>query len=205
MHRTSSRAGLAALFAAILLVPAVPAQAQDETLLGDSPASVGGFGGPIFRVTQIAGETMVLNGGGGAAVFNRRLAFGGMGIKGTANVDAILEGVPQRGEMDFAYGGFTIEYITRPSKLVHATYGLLLGGGGISVWPDDSRPRNTKDSTTVFGLTEPQVGVQLNVTRWMRIGTTVGYRIAFGADVPKLANGQLHGPSATLLLRFGSF
>lgn len=203
MRRLFPAAALAAAY--LLLVPATAVRAQDETLLGSTPAEYGGFGGPIFRVTQVGGETMVLNGGGGAALFNRRLALGGMGVKGTANVDAVIGGVAQRGEMDFSYGGFTIEYITRPSKLVHATYGILIGGGGISVWPDEMRPRNRSDSTVVFALTEPQVGVQLNVAKWMRIGTTLGYRVAFGADVPKLSNGQLHGPSASLLIRFGSF
>jgi hypothetical protein len=206
MLHVTRRACFAALAtAALLLVPAADARAQDETLIGGSPSDFGGFGGPIYRVTQIGGETIGLNGGGGAMLINRRLALGGMGVGGTANVDAIIGGVPQRGEMDFAYGGFTIEYITRPTKLVHATYGILIGGGAVSVWPDNMRPRNRSDSSTVFALTEPQVGVELNVARWMRIGTTVGYRLAFGADVPKLANDQLNGPSASLVLRFGKF
>lgn len=192
---------------ALMVAATVPslAYAQDEYLFGSGPRDIGGFGGPIYRVTQLAGETMAIGGGGGAMLINRRFAIGGMGVGGTTNVDAIIGGSPVRGEMDFGYGGLTLEVITRPSKLVHATYGLLIGGGGISIWPDDLRPRNPTDSTEVFGVTEPQLGIELNVAKWMRIGVTGSYRFVFGAEVPKLVDDNLSGASGSLVFRFGKF
>lgn len=197
-----------ALLPALLLAaaPSLVHAQDDEYLLNSSgPRSIGGFGGPIYRVTQVAGETVALGGGGGAMLVNRRFAIGGMGVGGTAHVDAIIAGNPVRGEMDFGYGGLTLEVITRPSKLVHATYGLLIGGGGISVWPDDLRPRDPSDSTEVFGVAEPQLGVELNIVRWMRIGVTGGYRFTFGAEVPKLVDDNLSGASGSIVFRFGKF
>lgn len=196
------RAALAALLSAS--IPSLAA-AQDETLFGSGPRDIGGFGGPIFRVTQVAGETMAIGGGGGGLLLNRRFIIGGMGVGGTTNVDAIIAGSPLRGEMDFGYGGLMLGVVTRPSKLVHATYGLTLGGGGISVWPDDMRPRNPSDSTEYFGIAEPQVGVELNVFKWMRLGVTGGYRFVFGAEVPKLVDDNLSGASGSIVFKFGKF
>ena len=193
---------------ALLVLSAIPAltHAQgDEYLFEKGPRDFGGFGGPMYRVTQVAGETMSIGGGGGAFLINRRFAIGGMGVGGSSRVDAIIEGTPVRGEIDFGYGGFTLEVITRPSKLFHATYGVLLGGGGVSVWPDNLRPRNSSDVGEAFGVAEPQVGIEVNVVRWMRIGVTGGYRFTFGAEVPELVNDNLNGASGTLVFRFGKF
>jgi hypothetical protein len=203
MHRVALRRALLTL-AAVVAIPGV-ARAQDEYLLSDGIRNIGGFGGPLYRVTRVAGETMSLGGGGGAVLINRRFAVGGMGVGGTANVDAIIAGVPTRGEMDFGYGGLTLEVITRPSKLVHATYGVLLGGGGVSVWPNDLRPRDPTDDTEVFGVAEPQIGLEMNVVRWMRIGVTGGYRFVFGAEEARLVNDELGGASGSLVFRFGKF
>ncbi len=192
---------------ALFLASALPlaAAAQDEYLFDNGPREIGGFGGPMYRVTSVAGETMSLGGGGGAMLVNRRFAIGGMGVGGTRSVDAIINGTAQRGEMDFGYGGLTLEVITRPSKLLHATYGVLLGGGGISVWPDDSRPRDTSDNTEIFGVIEPSLGLEVNVVKWMRVGVVGSYRIVTGADEPKLVNNDLNGASASLVFRFGKF
>ena len=203
MRRSVVRRSFAA-FALSALLP-LAAHAQDEYLLRDGPRDIGGFGGPLYRVTSVAGETVSLGGGGGAMLINRRFAIGGMGVGGTANVDAILGGLPVRGEMDFGYGGLTLEVITRPSKLVHATYSVLLGGGGVSVWPDDRRPRDTSDETETFGVAEPQIGLEMNIVTFLRIGVTGGYRFTFGAEDARLVNDNLSGASGSLVFRFGKF
>jgi hypothetical protein len=195
---------LSTVFAA-LLVHAVPARAQDQTLLKGGAHSYGGFGGPIFRVTSVAGETMPLFGGGGALLIDRRFAIGGAGFGGTQRVGTRLATPDGRGEMDFGYGGLTLEVIARPSRLVHATMGVLLGGGSVSVWPDDLRPRNRRDSDDSFGVVEPQVTAELNVTRWFRMGASVAYRATIGAEVPRLVDDNLSGVSGGLVFRFGAF
>jgi hypothetical protein len=207
---TSSRAGRrvrtigCALVAAVLFQPAAAA-AQDQTLLKPGAHDYGGFGGPVFRVTSVAGETMPLGGGGGAFLIDRRFAIGGAGYGGTQRVDARILGAETRGEMDFGYGGVTLEIITRPSKLVHANFGLLVGGGTVSVWPDDLRPRNRRDTDESFAVVEPQVMAELNVTRWFRAGASVAYRAAFNDEIPRLINDNLNGVSGGLVFRFGAF
>ncbi|MCC6242986.1 MAG: hypothetical protein IT353_09100 [Gemmatimonadaceae bacterium] len=207
---TSSRSGQraraigCALITAALLLPATAA-AQNETLLKGGRHDYGGFGGPIFRITSVAGETMALGGGGGAFLVDRRFAIGGAGYGGTQRVNARILGTETRGEMDFGYGGVTLEVITRPSKLVHATFGVLLGGGSLSVWPDDLRPRRDREPDETFSVVEPQLMAELNMTRWFRVGASVAYRAAFNAEVSSLVNDKLSGISGGLVLRFGSF
>lgn len=193
------------LAAALLVVAPDNAVAQDQVLLGGRPESVGGFGGPMVRVTQIAGETVLVAGGGGAFLLNRRFAIGGAGVGGTTAADVIINGTAQRGEVDFGYGGLTLEVITRPSKLVHATYGVLIGGGAVSVWPDNLRPRNPTTAGDPFGAIEPQLGIELNLSRFARIGINGGYRFTFGNEIEGLVNSDLNGGSGTLLVRFGRF
>ncbi|MFN9421604.1 hypothetical protein, partial [Gemmatimonas sp.] len=53
--------------------------AQDQTLIRSGTRQFGGFGGPMARVTTVAGETMVMGGAGGAFLLDRRFAIGGAG------------------------------------------------------------------------------------------------------------------------------
>lgn len=191
--------------AAFVFTTPLALAAQDETLLRGGPHSFGGFGGPMVRVTQAAGETVLLAGGGGAMLIDRRLAIGGAGFGGTAKVDAIIDGNFVRGEMDLGYGGVFVEFITKPSKLVHATFGTLLGGGAVMVWPDSLRPRNRTGAEHTFGVIEPYVGAEVNIVQWMRIGATAGYRTAFGAEDQRLVTQRLSGASGSLVFRFGKF
>jgi hypothetical protein len=193
-----------ALLATMVFRPQI-AHAQDQTLFKSGQHTFGGFGGPIFRVTSVAGETMALGGGGGAFLIDRKFAIGGAGFGGTQRVDARVASPDGRGEMDFGYGGLTLEVITRPSRLVHATVGVLLGGGAVSVWPDDLRPRNRDRNDDTFSVVEPQVSAELNLTRWFRMGASVAYRAAFGAETPRLVNDNLSGVSGGLVFKFGSF
>jgi hypothetical protein len=204
LNRLSRAAGLRALAVATLLVAPLSLTAQEQTLISGN-SSFGGFGGPAFRITQAAGETMALSGGGGAFIIGSRFAIGGAGFGGTTAVDARLAGSTVRGEMDFGYGGLTLEYIVGSSKLLHPTLGLLVGGGAVSVWPNDLRPRLRDRGNESFGVVEPQVGLEMNIVRWMRIGGTVGYRAVIGSEETRLVNDQLSGASGTLVIRFGKF
>ncbi len=179
--------------------------AQDQTLIRSGTRQFGGFGGPMARVTTAAGETMVMGGAGGAFLIDRRFAIGGAGFAGTRAVDAVFDGTRRRGEMDIGYGGVTFEIITRPSRLVHATVGALLGGGTVSVYPDAMRPRDRNDADDTFGVVEPQVALELNVTQWFRVGAAGGYRAVFGSESDRLADKRLSGASGTLMFRFGRF
>lgn len=203
------------LAAALLLamVAALPTTAQaqrDQTLLGRRGASsVGGFGGPVVKISRLAGADAVFSGGRGGVILNRRLAIGGGGYALTSEnirTDFRFDD-GSRPALQLAYGGIEFEYITRSRELLHATFSVLLGGGAASYRSTQTSGGTVATRTlesNVF-VAEPAANLELNVTRWFRPGLGVGYRYVNGSDLPGTTDGALSGAVGTLTFKFGSF
>ncbi len=195
---------------ALVFVSSEGAAQRNETLLGRRGGTqIGGFGGPVVKLSRVADADAVFSGGRGGVILNRRLVISGGGYSlTTENVRTgftFPNGESARLGLD--YGGIEFEYITRPSRLAHATFYLLLGGGSANY----QATRNTGSSTStqrlesdVFVL-EPMVNLELNVTRWFRVGAGAGYRHVNGSDLPRVTDGALSGGVGTLTFKFGSF
>lgn len=197
--------------ALVVALATVPAQAQrNETLSGNRRnTDFGGFGGPVVKFTRVAGEDVVMNGGRGGLIVNRRLVIGGGGY--SLARDNIRTGFRfdngDAPDLRFDYGGVELEFITRPSKLVHATFYTLIGGGQARY----SSERTTGGSvlsqslgSDVFVI-EPAVNVELNVTNWFRLGFGAGYRHVDGSDLPRVSDASLSSGVGTLTFKFGAF
>jgi len=200
-----------AMVLTILAALPTPTQAQrDETLLGRRGASaVGGFGGPVVKISRLAGADAVFSGGRGGVILNRWLAIGGGGYAVTSETirtDFRFED-GSRPALQLAYGGIEFEYITRTQDLVHATVSVLLGGGAASY-----RSTVTAGGTVatqvlesdVF-VAEPAANLEVNVTGWFRTGIGVGYRYVNGSDLPGTTDGALSGAVGTIMFKFGRF
>jgi hypothetical protein len=105
------------------------------------------------------------------------------------------------------YGGLELEYITRPSALVHATVSLLLGGGEASYRSSSTTGGtvSTQTLTSPVFVAEPGVHLEVNVTRWFRPGAGLGYRFVNGSDLPGTSDGSLSAAVGTLTFKFGRF
>jgi hypothetical protein len=76
--------------ATVMLLTALSANialAQDQTLIGNS-ATYGGFGGPVIKLTRIAGKDAFLMGGRGGLTVNGTFVIGGAGRVGAASAFA---------------------------------------------------------------------------------------------------------------------
>jgi hypothetical protein len=184
----------------------VPAEEQPRTLLA-RPLHSGGYGAPILSYTRFAGRDSVLVGGRGGWVINHQLVIGGGGF-GLAN-PARPEGGASMNLADyqytFGYGGLWIEYLIAPMRLVHGSVGTLVGGGGITY--QRFRPEAMKQdlaTTSVFVL-DPVVGVEVNVTTFMRFAVQGGYRVVRGVSMAGLDNGDASGFNVGGALKFGGF
>lgn len=173
-------------------------QDKEETLFSDIN-HIGGFGGPMIEVSSINGETVADVGGGGALILDN-FFFGGYGLGTDApNIQIGLETL----DIDFGHGGLWFGFVAPPNKLVHLYSSFKLGWGEANLKDNDG---DKLFSDNVLVLT-PELGVELNITRWFKLGFSGGYRFVDGvSNLPAgLDNDSFSSPFGSLTFRFGGF
>lgn len=186
----------------VVLCVATALVAQEKTLIGKEIES-GGYGGPVWKAGLVNGKTGVFSGGRGAWIINHKFAIGGGGYSLTTDVRS--DGSGENGKplyIQLEYGGFEMEFIHDSDKIVHWTFHTLFGGGSARLV--EQKPDRTITSEK-FYMVEPSVDLDFNVTSWFRFGIGAGYRVAMGLNLPGVANSDISGPSALIILKFGSF
>jgi len=178
-----------------------PGHEQEETLAGHGFES-GGFGGPVLKVTPINGKTGILIGGRGGWIINHTFTLGGGAYGLVTNIAADTPGRAGEPYIEFGYGGVELEYVHQWDRLMHLSFGLLIGGGAVGC--RTANGSNSGDAQSFFTL-EPWVNGNLNVTDFFRISAGVSYRWVTGANSPAASDSDLSGVAGILLLRFGSF
>jgi hypothetical protein len=175
--------------------------------------AIGGFGGIGVMYTRFAHTNSVLVCGEGAVLIDHALSFGAGGCGITNMVNAFNYGNPPHDpndRMTFGYGGAIVRYHLLSREMFNLGIGAMIGAGGITIgtwngsgtnWETDYTHKRTE---AVF-LFEPQVGGYLNITRWMRVGITGGYRIVSGVSTPGLSFTDVGGPSLGGQLQLGWF
>lgn len=174
-------------------------QAQHETLFNNARV-VGGFGAPIVEMGLGNDMTTAVGGGGGVVIDN--FFIGGYGV-GSIDFERLIEDDDIQ-EVELGHGGFWLGYTLAPHRVLHLYTSARLGWGavGIDVSENSSFP---EDTDNVFVVT-PEIGLELNVTRWFRVAGTVGYRYVDGIrDNSPYKSNAFDGTLANLTFRFGWF
>jgi len=208
------RKGICLLLLACLTIP-VFAEDEEEQTLFSGDVTHGGFGGPAVRLTKVKDEFGLLVGGRGGWIINHTLCIGGGGY-GLVNyipVDPLMDEseIPLKDPvLGMGYGGFEMEYVHNSSRLVHSTFNLFVGVGGVGIrerqdgigeWEHDDHHMNW-DS---FFIVEPEFNAELNVTSFFRLNAGASYRFVSGVDKYGLTNADIGGPSVVLMFKFGKF
>lgn len=109
------------------------------------------------------------------------------------------------------YGGFLIEPIIFPKYPVHASFPILLGGGGISRnrmtdfdYPYDYTEFYVED-VEAFMIVEPGIEIEFNVARWMRLAMGASYRFTTSLEPSEFDKNPLNGFTGGLSFKFGMF
>jgi hypothetical protein len=173
-------------------------QKKEETLFSNIN-HIGGFGGPLIEVSSINGETVADVGGGGALILNN-FFFGGYGLGTDApNITIDSESL----DIDFGHGGLWFGYAASPYKVVHLYSSFKLGWGEANLTDKDG---DKLFSDNVLVLT-PELGVELNLTHWFKLGITGGYRYVDGVSTlpAGLTDDSFSSPFGALTFRFGGF
>lgn len=183
---------------------------QETQTLIDGEVSHGGFGGPVLKMGDIAGETGLWVGGRGGWIITideqNALSLGGGGY-GLVTEHDLLD--PNFGdtETDYrimdGYGGFELEYTNRSHRLVHLSLSSLVGGGALMV--RDADFDDVMDDHDPYFVLEPAANIELNVTDFMRAAAGVGYRYTSGINSAGFEDADFSGVTGTFALKFGKF
>ena len=183
---------------------------------------IGGYGGISASHANFFGNDGALVGVEGAVLLNRRLSIG-MAAYGFTNPASAprLDSIDR--DLEVGYGGLVGRYSFLFGSPVYVTVGALVGPGVIVAAPhreswgeddwddDDYRDRYERDDDVrrehvdVFTVVQPEATLHLNVTRWARLGVTVGYRAAFEVGKFGKDNDDVSGLVAGANLQFGRF
>ena len=100
------------------------------------------------------------------------------------------------------HGGLWLGFTVPSRKVVHFYGSSRLGWGALDINFANSR---FDDLDNVFVIT-PEVGIEVNLTRWFRLAGTFGYRIVEGADESLgYSDDDFSGTFTGITLRFGGF
>jgi hypothetical protein len=174
-------------------------KAQDgeiQTLFSGS-TRISGFGGPIMSFTTVNGQFAHMMGGGGGVLLGDFFLGGyGEGLTNAIEVDG--------NRMTFGHGGFWTGYSFMAKKPIHPTVSAQIGWGSVSEHDYDYTYWGTPDNVFVFN---PAVELEMNFTKFFRLGVGAHYRIVTGAnpDISNLTNSDLSGPGILLSFKFGWF
>ncbi len=172
---------------------------QQETLFNNTRLR-GGFGALLYEygISEGMGQSA---GGGGGLVFDR--FFIGLYGMTTTDLDDFFNGRDVE-VLDLAQGGLWIGITPESYNVIHPIATVRAGYGALDIRLDDSSQRY-EDLDKVFVLT-PELGVELNVTRWFRIAGTASYRAVLGTqDDAEYTNADFSGWVGGISLRFGWF
>ena len=206
--------------------PATPSPPPDDTPVPPKPAdapatlfdshadyAIGGFGGIGVLYTRLAGKNAAQVCGEGAVIIDHALTLGGGGCGIVREIDAEQYGPAPHDpndRMHFGYGGAIVRYHFFSREMANVSVGGLIGAGGLEIgtWDgegtDWEADYSHKRSDAVF-VFEPQVGGHANLTRWLRVGITAGYRLVSGVNTAGLSAGDLGGPTLGGTIQGGWF
>ncbi|MBN1898395.1 MAG: caspase family protein [Spirochaetes bacterium] len=169
----------------------------------------GGFGGPAVKMGFVNGSARLLVGGRGAWIIDHKLSLGGAGYGMISQLNRTVDSTNR--EFKIGYGGFEIGYINRSDALIHWNFITLIGAGGISYVNPDEKENQHKffadnGTTSTFFALEPMFYVEFNIAKWFRLCLGGGYHyFSIVKGKQYFQPGELSGPSAELVFKFGRF
>jgi len=193
-----------------ILTVMVLSHAQDreyKTLVDLESSRISGMAGPFMQFTAVDGEFAHMMGGGGAVLVGD-FWFGGYGMGMTNKIQVDVNRSPDNyriGDyLGVSHGGFWLGYSLFGDKPVHVAISALIGWGqvgvgqeyGYDIWQDG-----------VFVVC-PTVEVELNLTRFFRLGAGASYNLFTLVDpvnIPGYESSDFSSPGGFLSFKFGWF
>jgi len=192
-------------FLGVILAISLSAFSQEkeyQTIFDNRDVRISGLGGPFMQFTAVAGEFGHMMGGGGAVLLNN-FFLGGYGLGLTNAIPDYVNQNPSD-RLTLGHGGFWLGYSLFGDKSVHVTFSSLIGWGEFGVMQDYGTYPFIRDKIFVLS---PTVELELNLTRYFRMGAGVSYNLYTLVDqnMHGYSNADLSAPGGFLSFKFGWF
>ena len=162
----------------------------------------GGYGGPLFKVGQINGQTGLLAGGQGGLILNHCFVIGLKGYSLSNHIE--IDGADNL-RLAFHCGGLFLEYIVTSNKFYHFSFESMIGSGNLSYDANEDDLDVNEFPSDSFFVIEPGVNAIVKITKNFRIGAGVTFRYVNGVNYDDLTDSDMMGISAQCVLKFGGF
>jgi hypothetical protein len=224
--RAAQATGVAVAGSATVSTPAAaPAKPRDSyegpplLLGGGKHVRLGAYGGIGGGYTRLMGQDSGLVSFEGALLFDHRLSLGVAGYGFTRTPAGPLANDGGAQQFGAGYGGFALRYSVFGGLPIYGTFGVVMGAGAVNLrradgftyeasW-DSRYGEDNRDSETghfdPFLFVQPELALNANVTRWLRLGATLGYRFTGGVGRFGLSESDINGIVAGGNLQLGWF
>jgi len=108
------------------------------------------------------------------------------------------------------YGGIFAEPILFPNSIIHVSFPVLFGIGGVAYTSflnedDNYQQDNQVEETSVFLLIEPGVELEFNILKFMRMAAYFSYRFTNDLDITNVRPDALTNYNIGVRFKFGKF
>jgi hypothetical protein len=182
-----------------------------QSLFKNENKAFGGYFGLNSHYTKINDQDAFFMGAELTAVINHSFNIGlqGYGLVTANQTDRTTEfGDPLY--LAIGYGGLLLEPVAYYGSVVHLSFPVLLGGGGIAEYSKNyygyyAPPYYYEETYDYFFVVEPGINVELNVLKFMRISTGASYRVTSDINLIGMKDHNLNGLNFDFSLKFGWF
>ncbi len=194
-----------AILSGIILTVSLALFSQEreyQTIFDKQELRISGMGGPFMQFTGVAGEFGHMMGGGGAVIIND-FFLGGYGLGLTNSIpDYVNQNT--NNNLSIGHGGFWLGYSLFSEKPIHLSVSSMIGWGEFGIMENGEDYPFIRDNIFVLS---PTVEVELNLTRYFRIGVGASYNLYTMVDeyMHGYQSSDLSAPGGFLSLKFGRF
>ncbi|MEE9373258.1 MAG: hypothetical protein V3V00_09420 [Saprospiraceae bacterium] len=173
---------------ALILFFSISSHAQEETIFGHGKMRFTGLWGGVYNVYTTANDDFNYDGGGFFTVeINHNFLLGWTGYGTDLNLP---DGkVAHIGGSDFLLG-----YTLNSHQAIHPILYIQAGSGTLEV---------TNEVDDKVFILQPNIGMEMNVFQWFRVGVEVGFRFVNNVNIPTIDKDDLSSPVIGLRLKFG--
>lgn len=174
-------------------------------------SEISGFGSFDMKLSDFNEDKALFLGGHGGVILNKHfiIGIGGYGI----TTNNTFDGITPNKELDLysGYGGIVLGYVIAPREVIHISFPLLVGAGGVEVvdksLASDIDDRGVTVERSAFFVVEPTAQVEVNITKFFRFAVVGGYRLVQGSslDINRIKDEDLTSWTAGVSFKFGKF